>query len=308
MFYNRKKFFDGVKANFATGLEQDQVDGFEILLGEGEKRNVNTEWIAYILATAWHETGFTMQPVRETFAKSDAQAIARLDNAFKTGRLGSVKTPYWRDGWFGRGYVQLTWKKNYENMGKWLGVDLVADPSKAMDPKVAAAITYEGMLRGMFTAKKLSDFLDGVDETDEKDFAEFKTARKIINGTDKAADIAKYAVKFEKALRASESVKVAPVPKPRPTPKPEPIDVPVEEEVEEEIEVGTPPHHEKPAVKSSTIWSALGAAGTAIVGILANLHPAVQVLIVLAVIGFAGWIIWQRMDVSKAKNISGLFK
>lgn len=302
MFYNRKKFFDGVKANFAVTLKQDQVEGFEILLAEGEKRNINTEWIAYILATAWHETGFTMQPVRETFATSDAQAIARLDNAFKTGRLGSVKTPYWRDGWFGRGYVQLTWKKNYENMGKWLGIDLVANPSLALDSKIAAAITFEGMLRGMFTAKKLSDFLDGVDSADEKDFAEFKAARRIINGTDKAADIAKYAVKFEKALRASETVKAVAPAKPRKSAKIEPV-----AEVED-IEVGTPPHHEKPAIKSSTIWSALGAAGTAIVGILANLHPVVQALIVLAVIGFAGWIIWQRMDVSKAKNISGLFK
>ena len=262
MFYDRKKFYDAVKKNFAVSLKQDQVDGFEILLAEGEKRNVNTEWIAYILATAWHETARTMQPVRETLASSDASAIARLDKAFAAGRLGSVKTPYWRDGWFGRGYVQLTWKTNYANMGKWLGVDLVGNPSLAMDPKIAAAITYEGMLRGMFTAKKLADYLDGVDSSDEKDFAEYKAARRIINGTDKAADIAKYAVKFEGALRASETAKIAPVPKPRPVepepapepvkpkpgpkprPKPQLVPEPVVEEEEEVIIVGPAPHHE----------------------------------------------------------------
>lgn len=302
MFYDRKKFYDSVKANFNISLNQNQVSGFEILLAEGEKRNVNTDWIAYILATAWHETGKTVQPVRETFATSDAQAISRLEAAFKAGRLGSVKTPYWRDGWFGRGYVQLTWKVNYENMSKWLKVDLVANPSKALDPTIAAQITYEGMIRGMFTAKKLGDYLDGVDESDEKDFAEYKLARKIINGTDKAADIANYALKFEKALRASEQFQVG-----APTSRSKNALV-TDVSTEAGVVTGAPPHKTKPAIKSTTIWSAISGAGMAILGILGNLHPVVQGLIVVAVIGLAAFIIWQRIKVSGSKDIDGLFK
>ena len=66
--------------------------------------------LAYMLATAFHETAATMQPVRETLAESDASAAARLEHAWRAGRLGAVATPYWRadaEGkyWFGRGLV-----------------------------------------------------------------------------------------------------------------------------------------------------------------------------------------------------------
>ena len=197
MFYNRKVFFDKVRSLLSKDgkLTQDQVDGFEILLSEGEKRNFNTEWIAYILATVWHETGATMQPVRETFAKTDADAIAALDKAYASGKL-KVSKPYWKTGYFGRGYVQLTHDYNYKKMGEWLKIDLLKNPSLALDPKISAQIAYEGMLKGMFTAKKLSDYLDGVDGIDAEDEKQFASARRIINGTDKAKLIANYAKTF----------------------------------------------------------------------------------------------------------------
>ena len=172
IFYDRTRFFDAIRSTLPPTkvLSTSQVSGFEVLLKEGESRNINTEWIAYVLATAWHETGSTMEPVRETFAHSDAQAIANLNRAY-----GSVKTGanrYWVNGFFGRGYVQLTWEYNYKKMGDWLGVDLVKDPSKALDPTIASKIAYEGMIRGMFTGRKLSDYVDGVvNDTDAQEFA-----------------------------------------------------------------------------------------------------------------------------------------
>jgi len=306
MFYDRKKLFDGIRKTLATGgLNQGQVNGIEILLEEGESRNFNTEWIAYVLATAWHETGATMQPVRETFASSDKQAISRLTSAWKKGKL-KVSQDYWSGGYFGRGYVQLTHEYNYKKMGDWLGLDLVNKPSLALDPKVAAKIIYEGMLKGMFTGKKLPDYLDGIDEPEAEDLREYTAARYIVNGKDRAKQVGQYAVRFEDALRTSEGAAPVVVPKPAKPSKPEPtVEAPIPEETESvEIMPTAPQNEPKPVSMSTTIWSVLGSVGTAIVGILANLHPIVQGILVVAVIGFGIWIIRERL---KKGGLGGLF-
>jgi predicted chitinase len=154
--------------------------------------------LAYVLATAFHETAATMQPVRETLAKSDGEAVARLERAYSAGRLPSVRTPYWRpdaDGksWFGRGFVQLTHRRNYEAMSDLAGVDLIAEPALAMRMDIAARILIEGMRVGIFTGWRL-DFFFG------RDKADWVGARKIVNGTDRAELVAGYGRAFVTAL------------------------------------------------------------------------------------------------------------
>ena len=121
----------------------------------------------------------------------------------------------------GRGYVQLTGRRNYALAAKKLGVDLVANPDLALDPHHAARIMFEGMIDGWFTRKKLTDYFSS-SKTD------WKNARRIINGTDKAATIASYAETFFRALvaarNAPDAAEEAPdVPKPV---QPPPPDVP----------------------------------------------------------------------------------
>jgi len=297
MFYDRKKLFDGIRTKLTKSgvLSQDQVDGIEILVSEGERRNFNTEWIAYVLATAWHETGATMLPVRETFASSDKQAISRLTSAWKSGKI-KVSQDYWSEGYFGRGYVQLTHEYNYKKMGDWLGIDLVKDPSKALDPKISAQIIYEGMLKGMFTGKKLPDYLDGIDDPEAEDLKEYMAARYIVNGKDKAKLIGEYAVKFEDVLRASEgAAKLVPI-----KAETKPVEKPKEEiaKVDEEKVVVLPPapqNEPKSTVMSTTIWATLGTLATSVIGILANLNPIVQGLLIILIAGFAFWIIRERL-------------
>ena len=154
--------------------------------------------LAYVLATAYHETGRTMKPVRETFGKNDAQVISRLDAAWSGGRLPWVRSRYWAPdfegkSWYGRGYVQLTHRDNYERAGDKLNVTLVDDPDMALDPGIAAQILVKGMQEGWFTGKKLSDYI-----TLQK--SDFISARRIVNGTDRAAIIANYAKAYDKAL------------------------------------------------------------------------------------------------------------
>lgn len=205
---NKKIFFDTVKPIFGGLFNHAQVDGLDAILDEFLCRVLAIDAMAYMLATAFHETAHTMQPVRETLADSDDKAITILDRAFARGQLKWVKKPYWRkdaDGksWLGRGLVQLTHKVNYQKMSAITGIDLVAHPERAMEMDVAIAIMIEGMTHGIFTGKDNDDFLDGVDESDAEDFREFVSARRIINGTDRAADIARIALTFEKALRAA---------------------------------------------------------------------------------------------------------
>jgi predicted chitinase len=84
---------------------------------------------------------------------------------------------------YGRGYVQLTWANNYAKMAALTGADLVGHPDLALDPEIAAVILLEGMKGGMFTGVGLTRYFN--ETTDDP-----VNARRIINGTDHAADIA----------------------------------------------------------------------------------------------------------------------
>lgn len=202
---NRAAFYASVRARtsvvFGTSISQSQVQGTEAILDEAEKRGTPLRHLAYILATAYHESAHTMQAVRETLEKTDAGAIVALEKAWKAGKLTWVKTPYWRKGadgksWFGRGLVQITHKANYQKLGLLIGVDLVKDPSKALELPTAVQILFVGMELGSFTGKSLSDYIsDGR--------VDYEGARRIVNGTDKAALIAGYAKAFEQALVAA---------------------------------------------------------------------------------------------------------
>lgn len=218
---NRSNFYVGLRGSalFPAALPQSQVSGIEAILDEAERRGSPLPHVAYILATAYHESAHTMQPVRETLAKTDDGAIAALEKAWKAGKLSWVKSPYWRkdkDGkaWFGRGLVQITHKDNYAKFG------LTDDPSKALEMSTAVRVIFDGMEQGLFTEKKLADYI-----TDAK--ADYVNARRIVNGTDKAEMIAGYARSFESALTGAsygaERASEIPTPAKPATIEPQPI-------------------------------------------------------------------------------------
>lgn len=178
---NKKKFYEVVRGQYSS-LNQSQVEGFELILDEAIRRKTRWDNLAYILATVWHETAFTMQPIKEYGGEK---------------YLRSKK--YWP--YFGRGYVQLTWEENYRKASKVFGVDFVKNPDLVMQPKYALPILFVGMEEGWFTGKGFDDYLDGVDEDDKEDLREFSNARRIINGTDKQVKIGQHALVFERALK-----------------------------------------------------------------------------------------------------------
>ena len=177
---SRTQFFNTVRKQLHQGkLNQEQVNGYEAILNELDCYNLSTQEKAYMLATAYHETNYTMQPVREAYWMSEAWRKKNLR--------------YYPH--YGRGYVQLTWPFNYERADRELGLNgaLVANLDLAMQPDIAAKIMIYGMREGWFTNKKLSDYI-------KAGKADYVGARRIINGTDEARKIAGYAEIFEKAL------------------------------------------------------------------------------------------------------------
>jgi len=178
---DKGKFFNSIRSLFGH-LSLSQVQGIEAILDEAEKRGTPRNWLAYVFATAFHETARTMQPIRE----------------FGRGRGMKYGTTY-----YGRGLVQLTWKYNYEKAGKKLGVDFVTNPDRVLESRYAIPIAFDGMEEGWFTGKDLAKEIDLVDESDTEDAREFREARRIINGTDRAQTIAGYGITFEKALKDS---------------------------------------------------------------------------------------------------------
>lgn len=176
------KFFAAVHASFGA-LTQPQVDGFQALLQAFGGARWPLAFAAYGLATAWHETAKKMEPVREAFWLSEDWRRANLR--------------YFP--WYGRGFVQITWQKNYERADEELGLagSLVANADLALKPDVAARIMVHGMEAGWFTGKRLADYLP---LSGRGGFDAYREARRIINGTDKAQEIAKEAQQFEAAL------------------------------------------------------------------------------------------------------------
>lgn len=204
----RSVFFAAARTSvFGGRMSQQQVDGCNAILDEwGRRKLTDKRWLAYILATAFHETAHTMQPIRE---KGGAEYFKRYE-----GRkdLGNIQPG---DGvkFHGRGYVQITGRRNYVLASQKVGVDLTKDPDRAMEPRIAAVILFDGMIDGWFTGRELADYFNAT--TDD-----WAGARRIVNGTDRATLIAGYAKAFHNALVKSAgpatAVPVFPFPFPAP--------------------------------------------------------------------------------------------
>ena len=171
-------FFGTVRARLGS-LNQLQVTGLETVLHACE--GAPLAHAAYMLATAWHETNKTMQPVREAYWLSEEWRKAHLR--------------YYP--WYGRGFVQLTWKGNYTKAdaecakaGLSTAGELLTNRDLAMRPDIAALIMRKGMDEGWFTGVSLGKVLppQGVATRQQ-----YMNARTIINGHDKADLIEDYA-------------------------------------------------------------------------------------------------------------------
>lgn len=192
-------FFAELRKSKAMGptLSAGEVSGCEAILTAC--KHWRASWAAYGLATAHLETAGTMQPIKEYGGQAYFRKMYDIEGArpAKARELGNL-TPGDGAKYAGRGYVQLTGKANYSNAGAALGQDLVGNPDLAMRPDIAAVIMAQGMEQGWFTGRALKDYLP----SDLGTVDQFKAARRIINGQDRALEIARTAMEFQRALTA----------------------------------------------------------------------------------------------------------
>lgn len=198
-------FFAAIRPAFGNRLSQPQVDGMQAILDAAQAAKVtDPHHVAHILAHVRRETGGYMSPIKETVYPShknknptDAEVMQRLERAWARGQLPWVKKPYWRDGAFGRGPIQITHWRNYDKIGRAIGVDLRNNPSFALDPAIGGEIAVFGMRDGLFTGKKLSDYSFPA----ALDAPPKNNPRRIVNGQDGSdAEVAKFHRQFHAAL------------------------------------------------------------------------------------------------------------
>lgn len=141
--FDRETYFDSVRHTlFGGSMTEGQVMGQEALLlvWETKEPSADLRHAAYSLATTKHETANEMLPIIE-FGKGQGMSYGVPDQ--QTGQT-----------YYGRGFVQLTWRENYAFATSQLKLggndDLEWHADRALDPKIAAAVLYAGMLEGWF--------------------------------------------------------------------------------------------------------------------------------------------------------------
>lgn len=198
MTIDRKSFFGNYRIHFHPKLTQKQVDGYDAIFDHWDDLGLqDLRWLAYILATAYHETGGAIEPVREGGCKTDECSIQAVTELYEQGIISenyAIPAPNGKS-YFGRGLVQLTWAANYKTLGDALGIgsQLYDNPSLALDLHMSVKIMFKGMIDGLFTPQKLAHFFN---ETG----TDWINARTIVNGMDKAETIADYAKRFKNCL------------------------------------------------------------------------------------------------------------
>jgi hypothetical protein len=218
MKFDRKIYFDSVRPSLFFGkLNEGQINGQEAILNGWETYldSEDTRWLAYMLATTYHETSQEMLPIEE-YGKGQGMEYGKPDP--ETGQT-----------YYGRGFVQLTWRDNYARAdmeGGWIDSDSCEwHAENALDPFKAARIMWFGMSEGWFRSDSQGKqtlaryFNDGGEDP--------YGAREIINGDKSKVPSWSNGVSignlikgyYEKFLKALDAARIEDTPDPEPVPK-----------------------------------------------------------------------------------------
>lgn len=170
-----------VIAAVPRSIRSSALKSVPLILAEAQKQGLSANQTAYVLATVQTESQMGLY-------------------MYEIGKGGGKHGIY-----YGRGFVQITHDYNYRYWSRRLGIDLIGNPDLAAKPEIAVKILIGGMKDGTFTgmskkgtylpgsARKLRDYINA-SKTD------YVGARAIVNGKDKAGEIASDARRYQKAL------------------------------------------------------------------------------------------------------------
>lgn len=292
MTLNRAAFYAAARVTpFGGRLTQQNVDGTNAILDEFEANWANRQplaSLAYGLATVFHETDGTMRWDIEEYGKG------------KGKKYGKPAGPY-KQVYYGRGPVQLTWLANYETMQRLVvarrfpGKDIVRYPKQALEKDIAIAVMFEGMYRGLstrgdFTGKALEDYFPA--NADDLPAEELRRralqARRVINGTDKADRIAEIFESFYAALKKARAA----------APAPDNIPAVVEAAKDIPVDTGSASITDSKVVQGGAIATVGGVAAALgpLLGLISNPY-ALGALALIVVAGFV-WLMWGRKRIA----------
>lgn len=222
-------FYQALRPALFPALTQAKVAALDVLLAAVAP--LPLAHAAYVLATAFHETGGAMVPnveslnyspkglignfKRDRISVADANRYGRtaahaadqvaIGNILYGGAFGRAELGNTQPGdgykYRGRGYPHHTGRGGYAKVDAELGLGgaLLADPDLLLRVDVAVPALVRGMVGGWFTGRSLGDCLPA---SGAATLAAFTVARAIVNGADRAVQIAEYAMLFQKALVA----------------------------------------------------------------------------------------------------------
>jgi hypothetical protein len=211
MRFDRDVFYGRYRSVFGR-LHQNQVNGLNQMLNfaEADPNFSSIRQLAYAFATVQRETNvsrevdgvkvpMTFNPIHEKGKRS------YFDQYEWSTNLGNNRSG---DGFLyrGRGYVQVTGRRNYTEFSRLLGIDLISNPDLALTPQTAWSILSIGMRHGVYIP---GETLDKYIPKDDKKTADYFNARKIVNRGEvrkKPAvvrEMAENAVRWEALLRAA---------------------------------------------------------------------------------------------------------
>ena len=189
MKVNYDIFFKEYRINFGSIKDVQTVTNLKLIIEASEIYSASTNQLAYILATAYHETAHDFIPKYE-YGNLEYFVRRYWLNTKVAKALGNTSAKEAFDT-RGVGLVQITGRRNHQRFG------ILGNPSKGLEIGKAIEIIFVGMLEGFFTGAKLGKYVS-------TNSYNFKEARRVVNGTDKALLIAGYAEKFLIMLHKSE--------------------------------------------------------------------------------------------------------
>lgn len=190
----RDAFYAAVSRDLFYGSLPDwQRRPLDLLIDEAHRRDRRLQEVAYVLASAYHES--SRFRYKEEIGHGEGKAYGASCPLMGTGSKVTKSAVY-----FGRGWIQNTWLENFAKLSIAASlhfgrpIDLVNNPDLlTADDELQAWCLWHGFVTGIWTTRNLADYFG-------EGRADYIGARAIVNGNDRAEQIAGYARQFEAAL------------------------------------------------------------------------------------------------------------